>query len=162
MAVTWEGRERTEMLQQKLKELAELYLGLEIIKTAEQSQDEKVKALPEYQALENIREGKKQQESDIENLRAEVKNLTMEAYLETDNKKPAPGVGIRVLTKYEYDETKAFDYCLHDLPEALKLDARKFEKYVKGVQDVKPLPFVSVEEYPTATIASDLTEYLDV
>ena len=60
----------------------------------------------------------------------------------------------------EYNEQVAFDYCFGNLHEALKLDRRIFEKYAKGVQDVTPLDFVTFDDYPTATIASDLSEYL--
>ena len=61
---------------------------------------------------------------------------------------------------YDYDDDLAFAYCRSELPQALKLDKRIFEKFIKGVQEVRPLDFVTVEEKITPTIASDLSEYL--
>jgi hypothetical protein len=50
----------------------------------------------------------------------------------------------------------ALIYCRQHLPNALKLDARAFEKAAKVI----PLSFVDVVETPKATIATDLSEYL--
>lgn len=98
---------------------------------------------------------------NIDQLRRDINCLTVMEYGESQNKKPVSGVGIRVSQVYNYDQGKAKDYCLAELPEALKLDTKTFEMYVKGVQEVKPLDFVTVEEKVTPTIASDLSEYLE-
>lgn len=150
------------MLQDKLRQLAELNRSLEENQVWLETKEENLKRLPEYQDVESVRNERDNLKAEIDTVRAEVNALTLESYLLTDNKKPAPGVGIRIVKTMEYSEQVAFDYCFGNLHEALKLDKRTFEKYAKGVQDVKPLDFVTFDEKVTATIASDLTEYLDV
>jgi hypothetical protein len=61
-----------------------------------------------------------------------------------------------VLTKIEYDTARALTYAREHLPQALKLDAREFEKVAK----VLKLDFVTTHEEPQATIATDLSKYL--
>lgn len=148
------------MLQDKLKQLAALNRAIEENQAWLETKEERLKSLPEYQELEKIRTEKSQLQSQIGNVRAEINDLTLAVYQQTGNKKPAPGVGIRVLSKLEYNEQVAFDYCSHNLLEALKLDKRVFDKYARGVQEVKPLEFVTIIEEPSPTIASDLREYL--
>ena len=75
-------------------------------------------------------------------------------------KKPAPGVGISVRKELAYNEDQALEFCKESLPKALKLDKRLFEKHAKGVAETQPLDFVTIKEKPTATISSDLSEYL--
>ena len=84
---------------------------------------------------------------------AKLRAMTLEAYLETGNKAPAPGIGIRILTKLDYKTETAFEWAVnHRL--ALKLDVPAFEKIAKA----SPLEFVSLREEPQATIATVLPE----
>ena len=157
-----ESRVTTEdTLKSKLRELASYRRALEENQAWEETREEKLKALPEYQELEKIREEKAQMKDLINALRDEINELTLEIYQETGEEKPVNGVGIRVYKKLVYDPTDAFDYCMESLPAALKLDKRTFEKYVKGVQEVQPLDFVSTKENPRPTIDRDLGEYLE-
>ncbi len=83
---------------------------------------------------------------------AAVRAAALAAYQETGNKKPAPGVGIRVQTKLRYDETNALRWAReHDL--CLMLDKAAFERQAR----VTPLSFVEAVETPAATIATDLS-----
>lgn len=84
---------------------------------------------------------------------AEVKlrELTIEAYKETGNKKPAEGVGIRELIKLEYDPKDALKWAMeHQI--ALSLDKSGFEKIAKTT----PLEFVTTIPEIQATIATKL------
>jgi len=79
--------------------------------------------------------------------------MAIEAYLKTLDKAVAPGVGIRVMTKLDYNADEAMAWAVkHEL--ALKLDTGKFEKIAK----TENLPFVTITEEPTATIATDLSK----
>jgi len=80
-----------------------------------------------------------------------VRQLAVDAYGVDGNKKPAEGVGIRVMTKLVYDEAVALGWAM-DKRMALKLDAKAFEKIAKASQ----LEFVTEEEAPIATIAKEL------
>ena len=148
------------MLQDKLKELAEANLRLANLKEQRECVEEERQKSPWYAQMQSILEDMALETETVDALRSEINALTIDDYLQTGNKKPAPGVGIRINTSLLYDSGRAFDYCVANLTEAIVLDKKVFEKYAKGVSEVKPLDFVTIEEKPTATIASDLTEYL--
>jgi hypothetical protein len=80
-----------------------------------------------------------------------LRELTIKAYRETGSKSPAPGVGIREMTKLEYDAKEAFNWAI-DHKIALSLDKRSFETFAKAT----PLAFVDVYQEVQATIATDL------
>ena len=91
-----------------------------------------------------------QQTSEAED---RLRELTLEAYAKTGNKAPAQGVGIRVVTKLEYDRVNAFNWAKEHAI-ALKLDISAFEKIAK----VSPPEFVIISPEPQATIATHLEE----
>lgn len=85
-----------------------------------------------------------------------LRSLTLQAYVETGNKSPAPGVAIRILSKLEYDAKEALTWAMsHQM--SLKLDVASFEKLAKA----SPLDFVKINEVPSATIAQDLEAVLN-
>lgn len=88
----------------------------------------------------------------------ELRQLVVEHFIETGEKHILPGIGIREYTRVQYDEDEAREWCKVNLPDALKLDKRKFEKYVKAVSEMSPVPVAQVDKEPTATISSDLSE----
>lgn len=86
---------------------------------------------------------------------AQLREMALSTYAITGDKAVAPGIGIRELTKLNYDAGVAFNWAIeHKL--ALKLDVSAFEKMVKA----NPLSFdfVSITEEPTATIATELAK----
>ena len=81
-----------------------------------------------------------------------LRELTLQAYSETGDKAPAPGVGIRERTVLTYDGKVAFDWAkAHKM--ALKLDTSAFEKIAKA----DPPDFVKITTEPQATIATELS-----
>jgi len=152
----------TEALRSKLKELAELTVETEEQQGLVETTFEMVKASPLYQDFEEANLRAKELQAKMKGLRTEVNALTIEAYRQTKDKKPVSGVGVRVGKALVYDVEKAREFCLAELPQALKLDTSAFEKYAKGVQEVKPLDFVEFEEKLTPTIAGGLSEYTEV
>ena len=89
--------------------------------------------------------------AEVAEVEARLRELTLQVYAETGDKAPAIGVGIREVTKLEYDNKVAFDWAVgHTM--ALKLDVSAFEKIVKA----SPLDFVTVTKEPQATIATNL------
>jgi hypothetical protein len=152
---------RSEMLEQKLRELADLNRVADDNYADVLELEDQLKKTQQYSLLEGAKEIYQDTKDKITSLRSEINTLTVAAYQQTGDKKPTPGVGIRVGKSYIYDDEVAFDYCRSELPQALKLDKRTFEKFVKGTQDVKPLDFVTTEDKITPTIASDLSEYLE-
>jgi len=86
----------------------------------------------------------------------QVRALAVDFYTATGDKRAHGAVTVKVFRDLVYDEVMALIYCRQHLPNALKLDARAFEKAAKVI----PLSFVDVVETPKATIATDLSEYL--
>ena len=84
-----------------------------------------------------------------------LRDAALQEFARTGNKAPAPGVGIRVLTKLVYDLRTAYDWALEHKV-ALELDVPIFEKLAKAA----PPEFVQVKEEPQATIATDLDKVL--
>ena len=78
-------------------------------------------------------------------------------YERTGNKAPADGCGVRVTSRYDYDEKVALSWATdHGL--CLKLDTKAFGEVCK-TESMRP-NFVTVEEVPTATIATDLSKFV--
>ncbi|MBA7585417.1 hypothetical protein ES708_27396 [subsurface metagenome] len=83
-----------------------------------------------------------------------LRELALQAYAETGNKAPAPGVGIRERTVLTYDTAEAFNWALeHRI--ALQLNKTAFDKLAKTAPETRPA-FVMVTTEPQATIATQL------
>lgn len=84
-----------------------------------------------------------------------LRQAILAEYQETGNKQPAPGCGVRILTKLDYDEDEATGWALeHRI--CLNLDKKTFERVAKA----QALPFVTVTEEPQPTISTDLAKAL--
>jgi len=82
-----------------------------------------------------------------------LRSLTVQAFKETGNKEPAPGVGIREVAILDYEDKAAFKWAVeHNM--ALQLNTKAFEKLVKTEPDA--FDFVKITKKPQATIAADL------
>uniref|UniRef100_A0A6M3IRJ3 Uncharacterized protein n=1 Tax=viral metagenome TaxID=1070528 RepID=A0A6M3IRJ3_9ZZZZ len=90
---------------------------------------------------------------------SKLRELTLAVYAETGEKKPCEGVGIREVTRLEYDAEQAFKWAKeHGI--ALKLDTPTFEKIAKTAPETRPA-FVKVTTEAQATIATNLTEVIE-
>ncbi len=95
-----------------------------------------------------------QQQGEAE---ARLRELTLEAYAETGDKAPAPGVGIREVTKLSYEAGVALAWAKeHGL--ALKLDVPAFEKIMKADKTSADSFSITITTEPQATIATNLDE----
>ena len=83
-----------------------------------------------------------------------LRELTLQAYAETGEKQPVPGVGIRETIELRYNPKQAFDWAIKN-PLALQLNTKVFEKIARGF----PLDFVEYAKVYLATIAQDLSKY---
>ena len=82
-----------------------------------------------------------------------LRELALEVYAGTGDKAVAPGIGIRVMTRLDYENKDAMDWAIeHKL--ALQLDATTFKK----IALTSNLPFVTITEEPQATIATELVK----
>lgn len=90
----------------------------------------------------------------LDDAEAKLRTWGRAAFDETGNKKPAPGVGVRVSKKLVYPESKALDWALQHAPVLVmrSLDKKAFEALMK----TQPQDFVTEEETVTITLATDL------
>lgn len=106
----------------------------------------------EYISLLNQVDDTNNQVNEAEN---KLRELTIKTYQETGNKKPIPEVGIREVTRLDYEPQVAFNWAIeHKL--ALSLDRKSFESLAK----TNNLDFVKTSIEPQATIATDLSSLL--
>jgi len=139
----------TELLEQ-------IKLVAEAREKSKRAYIDKLAALEVWE-MENkaLLEGAQEAHSQVAEAEAKLRELTLKAYQETGNKAPAPGVGIREVTKLEYDPKNALMWAVeHRL--ALQLNKTAFEKIAK----TDTPEFVTVSTEPQATIATDLSEVL--
>ena len=94
--------------------------------------------------------------AEVAEVEAKLRELTLQTFALTGNKQPALGVGIREVTKLEYDPQEALTWAIK-YKMALKLDVPVFEKRAKA----SPPPFVKITQEPQATIAVNLAN-LDI
>ena len=90
----------------------------------------------------------------LEAAESELRTRALQAYHLTGSKNPAPGIGIRVVTRLKYTETEALLWA-REHGTALKLDKSAFDKIALAAPGM--VPFVTVTHEPTATLARDLS-----
>ena len=145
-------------MENLISKLAKLENRLNAVKEIEKDIQNKLEDVQEYIDLQVQRSLAKDIGGEIDTLRSEIKDQTVKAYLETGEKHIHAALGIRVGTSFEYDATEAKSWCEQRLPDALIVDKKLFEKTLKAFDKVPE--FVEVKETITATIATDLSEYI--
>lgn len=84
---------------------------------------------------------------------ARLRELTLDAYQKTGSKKPADGVGIRIVKQLHYDEAEALVWAIESGVEScLALQKTNFNKAAEGLK----LDFVKIEDVLQVTIARKL------
>jgi len=133
--------------------LASLTAAVASLRRQKTKADEDVAAAREDWEQQNVLllERQKLYGEDLARAEQRLRHLTIEEYARTGNKHPAPGLGIQLVTRLEYDVKEAFGWAIQHVL-CLQLDKKAFEKLVK----VAPLPFVEAREEAQATIAEDL------
>ena len=84
-----------------------------------------------------------------------LRALAVELFALTGNKAPAPGVGIREVSRAEYDPEQALGWAVEKRMFVL-LDRTNFERFAKSVP--AQVPFVKIIRQPEATISPDLSK----
>ena len=135
-----------EQLKEQIKVVAKL-------RVASGTLNDKLKELREFWDAEhkNLLQSVAGSKDAVVEAEGLLREFTLEAYAETGDKTPAEGVGIREVTKLEYDTKTAYNWAIeHSM--ALNLDKRGFEKIAK----VSDLDFVKTTTEPQATISQNL------
>jgi hypothetical protein len=93
------------------------------------------------------------QENGLRSAEELLRRMTLAYWKETGEKKPAPGVGIRMVNTLEYDELEALNWAVEaGAANCLTLQKAKFKKVAEGLR----LDFVTIREEPQATISKEL------
>jgi len=138
------------MEQSQLKE--QINLVVEARQKASELKGQRDTLLEEWnKANQELFDALTQAGADVAMEEARLRELTLQAYAETGNKKPCEGVGIREITHLEYDSKDALKWAMqHQI--ALSLDKKSFEGFAKAT----PLEFVEIHTEAQATIATNL------
>lgn len=98
------------------------------------------------------------QEERLKVLRAQIQEVAAMHYAATGDKKPAPGLTIKMFEVLDYDLGEALAWCEQNAPTVIKrtLDARAFEKVAVALGAP-----VQAREAARISVASDLSMYED-
>ena len=96
-----------------------------------------------------------------EQLGEKIKEIALEEFNKTGQKKIIDGIGIREMTKFLYDVDQALEWAKKEMPAILQIDKKQFELYLKSAEKVgKELPAnAKMLKVPSVTIAADLSAY---
>ena len=146
-------------LTDQLRELAEARVRLSECQVAESVCGEAARETSEWQVWQQALARRREQENSIANLESDVRVRACEAFGETGIAKPAEGISIRLFTTLAYDLTAVTNWCRGIMPGLLMLDTKRFERMAR--EDLLPGAPVEIIKEPRATIATDLSAYLD-
>jgi hypothetical protein len=112
--------------------------------------------MPEYAYWQQQVDKRKAADSTLSNFDALMRAAMVAHYNETGEKKPAPGLEVKVSRVLSYDLDKAFAYCIENMTGALSLNTKVFEKIMLAIPDTRP-GWISIADEPKATVALDLS-----
>lgn len=84
-----------------------------------------------------------------------LKAVALQVHGNTGERKPAPGVEIKMFKEYAIDEVAGLLWATEK--QLCLIPARLDIAAIKKLATVQPLPFVLIDEVPKATIATDLS-----
>ncbi len=121
---------------------------------------EAYRATPEYAAWNALVEQQGTIASEIGQAERRVHELTLDAFRETGDKAPAPGVAVKLYRRIRYDAAAALQWAKINMPILVRevLDAKAFERAASAIDEMGPC--WRTEYDPRPQIAGDLSEYL--
>ena len=120
--------------------------------------EEAIAASPQGQLLNGLKGKLAELASATEAAEEAVRADAVFEYNKTGSKCPHPAVKVKIFKRVIYDAKAALEYARQHIPNAVRLDARKFEKAALELD----LGFVEVVAEPRAQIDQDLTGYMDI
>jgi hypothetical protein len=85
-----------------------------------------------------------------------LKAVAAEEYATTKERKPAPGIEIKLFKEYAIDEAAGLAWATEK--QLCLIPAKLDVAAIKKLATVQPLPFVKIAEVPKVTIATDLSK----
>jgi hypothetical protein len=151
----------TPSLEEQVRELARLRKEQDYRRSVMIDLQKRLEETPEYQVIIAYKPDVVSISEQVEEAETELRLAAVQSFLDTQDKRPHPALGIRVTKVVQVvDKNILADYCKEHLPQAYILDMKFVEKHAKAVADTAPLPGVEIVETPSATVASDLSSYL--
>jgi len=147
------------MLEDLLKQLATMQQTQEEMKDVLETQMSLIEDTKLWQEYQEQKEFASKIDSEVDNLREQVKEYAVEQYKIAGDKKIASGVGIRVYQQVDYDEDVAFEFCLNHLHPVLKLDKTKLDRHLKAIKETAPPEWAVYYEEPKGTVSNDLSDW---
>jgi len=146
-----------EALDDRVRELANLRKQLQEVKYQEELRENIYMSSGAYADFLDAHTERIKVEQRVRDAETWVRSMAVSTYNDTKEKK-FPGVSIGVGTKMTYDAALALEWCKERLPEALAIIPKTFEK----VAEIMKPDFVKFTDEPSARIAKDLSEFLDM
>jgi len=142
------------MLEEKIKELAMLRKDFEKAKGVFHLKMEDVTQSDEAKTFDELR-------WKLEMFESEIRKEALKLFTETGEKKPHEAVEIKERTNLVIDEVKAFEYAKYNLPDALTVNRKIFDKVMKALPEESLPDGVKIEKVPSAYISTDLSKFLE-
>ena len=143
-------------LQERVYEVARLR---RLLSDAEEAMNEEKRAF-ESQNTE-LSTSLKELSKGLEQCESALRRDALAYVQQTGDRCPAHGVGVRMLTTYDYDPYRAFDFarrCKH-AEQLLKLSTRAFGQLIRArAEEGRPLEFVKVAVEPQIVLSRHLPE----
>ncbi|RJX17519.1 MAG: 3'-5' exonuclease [Desulforudis sp.] len=93
-------------------------------------------------------------------LEPDLRQEAQEIFEATGYRYPHDAITVKNISELEYLALDAIEWCKANLPNAIDLNVRLFEKHARAIATTAPLPFVSLVYKPQAQIDTDLSGFL--
>ncbi len=150
-----------DVLKEKVKRLHYLRMKKESLMSLFDQTLEEMESTPEGQKHLRVKDAIADVKAELADTDNYVRREALTIYEHTGDKIIMPGIGIREMTRIQYDEEHAREWCLNNNPVLMRLDTRRFEKFARAVQGIQDIEVVSYETEFIATVSSDLSEAAD-
>lgn len=125
-----------------------------VLRARVEALEAQMRATPEGRLLEEALREFRDAQTEEDEIERRIRRLAVELYLAYGDKKPHPGVAVKVRRVPRYNPEEAAAWCRQCLPEMLVLDEKRFGKYVLSIDGLLPLPpGVEVVEEPFAVLS---------
>lgn len=147
-----------------MSELTEIALAWERLQAARERRaalrarvealETQMKSTPEGKLWEESLKEFRDAQTEEDEIERKIRHLAVELYLACGEKKPHPGVAVKVRRVPRYNPEEAAAWCREHLPEMLVLDEKRFGKYVLAANGLVALPpGVEIMEEPFAVLS---------
>lgn len=147
-----------ETLEEMVRNLAQVRILLEDVKADRRDLQDAFRASEDMVRLQMRIDDLERSAQDLD---AAIRVRAAEIYAETGEKRPAPGLQVRVGRVPVYDRAEVEAEIKEDWKFALTVDWGLVDKTLKALSVDRLPPWAEVVDVPSVTIASDLLKALD-